>query len=133
MRFQLIEGVTPWKLSMIHRKRNPEIAYRVYLLEDTSDISESPYMIVLIDLLGCSDDKTMCGSIVRVLRNTANETNSSTTSLSAKESTFSREEFNVTYIGSLTDSIYLLNPSLIPSYVLQYIVNLSPFSYQIFV
>jgi len=70
-------------------------------------------MLVLTDLLGYSDDKTISGFIFYFSQNIANEINSSTTGLSTGKSIFSREEFKITYIGSLAESIYLLNPSLI--------------------
>ena len=88
----------------------------VYLIHCDPHPSKSSHMLVLIDLLGYSDDKTISAFIFYFSQNIANEINSSTTGLSIGKSTFSREEFKITYIGSLAESIYLLNPSLIPSY-----------------
>lgn len=123
MGFKSIEEIARPDLSMVNRKTNSEMANRVYLLENKSDVPTSSRLFVLIDLLGCSDEKTMSGFMIHVIANVGDKLCPCTTSLSTKQWTYPREKLNVIYIGNLVDSVYLSNPNMIPSYLLLHTPN----------
>ncbi|CAF1123842.1 unnamed protein product [Rotaria sp. Silwood1] len=99
---------------------NVQAAGHVYLVRSKSDASESAHMLLIFDMLGCSDEQNISGLMVHLKANIGDQCYPNTTSLEIKPWTILRKEFHIIHIGNLKESEYLLDPTIVPSYVVQY-------------
>ncbi|CAF1137032.1 unnamed protein product [Rotaria sordida] len=99
---------------------NVQAASHVYLARSKLDASKSAHMLLIIDMLGGSDEQNISGLMVHVKANIGDRHYPHTTSLEVEPWSCSRKQFHIIHIGNLTESEYLLNSLFIPPYVIQY-------------
>lgn len=102
---------------------NPQLAGRVYLILCDPNEPKSSHMLLLIDLLGSSNETDVSGLMVHLTASTGDGHYPHFTKLQMEGWSFNRDRVGIITIGNLSESIYLSDPSCIATHVNPYHVN----------